>query len=1007
MISELLLLIAIFALCVFLAYEDLRSAFIFLLLVSPLLHKEVFSLVKWDVLPIRIVILAILATSVFKFILWFKKTRDFLKVKKFLLDPMLLVLLALFLIRVISLFNSRNLVSSLLVLTFYATMVFLYILLSYLSERYGVKFVLSLIKFYSLVAFGTAVIASLQFVLDIKYGIIFGALWRIPGKLSRVGSVFWDVNHYGGFISAMIPVVLGLLISAKSKTAKVFYSFMSVFMFLILLLTNSRSAWIGFFVSMTVFVAYILVIRFKARSLLYVLLAVFLLSIPATLGYRNPESLLRQKVDAYFHYRGDSFASHLMLLQGAYEVFEKFPVLGGGYGSFFEHFKDTKVAASYYSRDPAALLVRVPAHSIWGEILSETGFLGMIVFTLFTVILLGTTFYAASESSDRSEKYLLASLGASALSFLVSGIFYSYNAEFFWIILFLSFVISKTVLGKLYDINNLFSYITSRNASFLALIFLIGSLLIFVNLSVNHLIPWDEAIYAKVSKNMVISGNYLTQSWEEGKEWLEKPPFYMWSSALFMKLLGFNSLSVKLPSAIFGFATVVVVYFMGKKMFNAHIGFLSSMILLTTSQYLYYSRVGMLDVTLTFFITISTYFFSLSLDKKDMKLGALAGFFGGLSVMTKGVVGILSLFIILLTFGFFLIRDRREITKKSLTLPCFYLFTFLLAGLPWHLHQYFQFGESFTKTYFGYHVLKRATESVEGKGEPFFWYITVLKTSMRVWFIGLLVSLLALVSSVLLRWKVVGVNLLQKFTNSNFRLVFIWSLFIFLFFSSAVSKLVWYIMPIYPFLAIFTAFGLYTLFEAFLNLLKKGDSKLLRFLFVYLISGLGLLYLFYVRGLVYVSDSTGSKARLVLLKDNLTGIGEPLYYDRIEKPLPLFYSDSEVRAVDYNPLFDRINDADFNEAIVYITSQRRYEKLSSKFSDTVLLGSDGDLVLARVKSRAEVTLEKVSYLRNEIDWIQKKSLEGDPLALSKVKDLPVLKRQLSDLEAEYEKSSKD
>src|SRR3989344_7303201 len=393
--SELFLLIAIFSLCVFLAQEDLRSAFIFLLLVSPLLHKEVFSLVYWDVLPIRLTVLALLFTCLVKFGLWFRKTKDKTTIKKFLADPIFSLLLVLLAVRITSLVNTKNITASLLILSFFITMVFLYGLISYLGQRYGQKFIYTNIKFYSFVAFATSVIALLQFYLDRKYGIIFGALWRIPGKLSRVGSGFWDVNHYAGFISSMIPVVLGLLISAKSKTAKVFYSFMSVFMFLILLLTNSRSAWIGFFVSMTVFVAYILVIRFKARSLLYVLLAVFLLSIPATLGYRNPESLLRQKVDAYFHYRGDSFASHLMLLQGAYEVFEKFPVLGGGYGSFFEHFKDTKVAASYYSRDPAALLVRVPAHSIWGEILSETGFLGMIVFTLFTVILLGTTFYAA------------------------------------------------------------------------------------------------------------------------------------------------------------------------------------------------------------------------------------------------------------------------------------------------------------------------------------------------------------------------------------------------------------------------------------------------------------------------------------------------------------------------------------------------------------------------------------------------------------------------------------
>src|SRR3989344_6694268 len=432
MISELLLLIAIFALCVFLAYEDLRSAFIFLLLVSPLLHKEFFSLVKWDVLPIRIVILAILATSVLKFILWFKKTRDFLKVKKFLLDPMLLVLLALFLIRVISLFNSRNLVSSLLVLTFYATMVFLYILLSYLSERYGVKFVLSLIKFYSLVAFGTAVIASLQFVLDIKYGIIFGALWRIPGKLSRVGSVFWDVKHYAGFISSIIPIFIAYFLISKTRLSKTLYGFIALFMTAILVLTNSRSAWIGFGISLAIIFLHLFVSKFKAQKLVYVVLACLLLSFGLLREYQNRQSPVREKIKSYFHYRGDSFASHFLLLRGSFDIFTKHPIIGGGYGSFYEHFKETYVAPDYYGRDPAALSVRVPAHSIWGEVISETGFLGVVTFTLLVLAILGSIFYASRVSSERSEKILLISLGASVVSFLVSGIFYSYNAEFFY-----------------------------------------------------------------------------------------------------------------------------------------------------------------------------------------------------------------------------------------------------------------------------------------------------------------------------------------------------------------------------------------------------------------------------------------------------------------------------------------------------------------------------------------------------------------------------------------------
>jgi hypothetical protein len=108
MISEIFLVISIFALCAFLAYEDLRSAFIFLLLVSPLLHKEVFSLVRWDLLPIRIVMLAILSVSLIKFASWVFKKWNLKEVLAFVKDPFLISLVFLWVARLVSIVNTKN-----------------------------------------------------------------------------------------------------------------------------------------------------------------------------------------------------------------------------------------------------------------------------------------------------------------------------------------------------------------------------------------------------------------------------------------------------------------------------------------------------------------------------------------------------------------------------------------------------------------------------------------------------------------------------------------------------------------------------------------------------------------------------------------------------------------------------------------------------------------------------------------------------------------------------------
>ncbi|MBI4091336.1 glycosyltransferase family 39 protein [candidate division WWE3 bacterium] len=1006
MISELFLLLAIFSLCVFLAYEDLRSAFIFLLIVSLLLHKEVFSLVRWDVLPIRLAVLALLLTSTFKFFLWFKKKKDVAEIKKYVRDPMFLLLFSLFLIRAISIFNSKNIKASLLLLAFFLTVVFLYIVISYLAERYSDRFVLSALKFYSLVALATAFIALLQFVLDRKYGIIFGALWRIPGRWSRVGSVFWDVNHYAGFISAIIPIMLGLLLLTKSKFSKIFYGCSIVFMTAILLLTNSRSAWIGFAFSSIIIALHLFIAKFGLKRLTIVAFAVAGGLIFLAASYQNKDSVFRQKVKDYFHYRGDSFASHSMLLEGSWAVFEAHPILGGGYGSFFEHFKDTKVAASYYSRDPAALSVRVHPHSIWGEVISETGSLGSVVFVLLVIFLLGTFSFAFSEAADKNTKSLIVCMGAAVAGLRVSGIFYSYNAEFFWLVLFLTFVLAKLYLGRKYSFLNVVSHVSSKNLFWVGLLLIMFSGLVFLNLGSNHLIPWDEAIYAKIAKNMVRSGDFLVLRWQPDKIWYEKPPLYMWLSSITMSLVGFNSWGVKLPSAVFSLGTVLLIFFMGKSMFDSYTGFLGSLILLTTTHYLYYSRIGMLDVTLTFFLTASVFCYFLFRRNRSYKYLIVSGLWAGAAVMTKGIVGFLAVPMIALPELISLYRREIAWERKSVTSYLGFVLAMTSVALWWHLYSYIRFKDEFIESYFGYHVFKRATESIEGKGKPFFWYAEVLRTSMRLWFLPLIGAVAAYASFAVVKlskYKFKNVSL-----NRNVELLLIWSTVIFIFFSASVSKLIWYIIPVYPFVSLIVSHFLFVVFDRLAFRFRKANlNEAKKFLYVLVLSLVGLVYLFYYRHLVYVSDATGPASKLLQKKDILLGQQIPLYYDRIEPPLALFYSDGEVVAVDYNNLVDRIEDANFKEPIVYLTNEKRYQKIAKLFElQTLLLGREGDFVLAEAKSEYELLSERLLLKEAELEWLLKESDKGNPEALKRLFEIPALTLEIQNLKDTIKEKSR-
>jgi 4-amino-4-deoxy-L-arabinose transferase-like glycosyltransferase len=492
-------------------------------------------------------------------------------------------------------------------------------------------------------------------------------------------------------------------------------------------------------------------------------------------------------------------------------------------------------------------------------------------------------------------------------------------------------------------------FISNKHFVFGSLL-LIAMVLIFWGLGKTHLIPWDEAIYAKIAKNMVTGKSYLSQTWWGGLPWFEKPPFYMWSMALFMKILGFTELAARLPSAIFGLGTVILVYLMGVHIFKDKVvGFLSGFALLTTFHFLYYSRASMLDVTSTFFVTLSLYVYFL-VSGNRVKTGkpspkpwqnpwTLAGLSCGFAVLTKGVVGFLPIPIIFLNEiineGYLKEPFSRVRWKNYWTfgLACIAVF------LPWHLIMYVQYGNEFLNNYIGYHVITRATQEIEDKGMPIWWYLEVMKVSMRIWFVVLLAAFPFAVYVGF--WK----------DYKSYRFLVIWSVFVLALFSLAKSKLVWYIMPIYPAVSLMVGYFMYCFWHALEPYVPPVKNKVFGVLAMYGVVCFGLLYLILNKELVYPGDLTGAQAQLLVMSDEVYEVDEKVYVDRIELPLVLFYSEGPFEVVDFGPLKDKLAMAGYAEKIIFITKESRYRAFKVDYKDLELEGEVNEWVLAHLPSK--------------------------------------------------------
>ncbi len=313
---ELIALITIFIGSLFLWWKNDLVAFSVLLVTSLFLHKQLFSFVRWNLLPIRFVMVALLIVLVGKLLLRFVKRQRPLATLSPLGEVLMSLLGALWLVRLVSLFWSLNLVASLTLFAFFTSVVALAL---FIFNRFKdcPDCVLRYIDAYIWLAGLLGLFAIYQAYLYMTTGTIVGALWNVPGKLPRLGSLFWDVNHFGGFLSALLPVLFARILTSKKWYLGVARGCLFILLLALLFLTNSRTAWLSFAMSTLVFSLLLLYKHFGSRGLLLLFSLMLASFIAFGVEYSDKSSPLRYKIKEYFHYRLDSFAAHFMLLEGS------------------------------------------------------------------------------------------------------------------------------------------------------------------------------------------------------------------------------------------------------------------------------------------------------------------------------------------------------------------------------------------------------------------------------------------------------------------------------------------------------------------------------------------------------------------------------------------------------------------------------------------------------------------------------------------------------------------
>ncbi|MDB5114579.1 MAG: glycosyl transferase [Mucilaginibacter sp.] len=348
----------------------------------------------------------------------------------------------------------------------------------------------------------------------------------------------------------------------------------------------------------------------------------------------------------------------------------------------------------------------------------------------------------------------------------------------------------------------------------------------------------DGTLYASIAKTMVQRNNYI-ELFAYDKDWLDKPHFPFWITAVFFKFFGFKTWAYKLPAILFLLLGALYTYLFGKALYNKQIGLWAVLILLTAQHIILSNNDVRAEPYLTGLIIAAVYHFYRA-HARNSYWHLIGGcLFTACAIMTKGLFAVVPIGGAIV--GHFIItREWKQLFNLRWLIAAVLIFIFILPEL-YCLYQQFDLHPE--KPIFDKHNVSGIrfffwdsqfgrflnTGPIKGSGDPLFFVHTTLWAFLP-WSLLLFAAI----------YQFIKKGSKQVQTTEWYCLC--GSLLTFLLFSASKFQLPHYLNIVYPFFAIITAQYLY-------NVQAERSIKAIRViqitLIVLLLLVIGALHYFY------------------------------------------------------------------------------------------------------------------------------------------------------------------
>jgi len=308
----------------------------------------------------------------------------------------------------------------------------------------------------------------------------------------------------------------------------------------------------------------------------------------------------------------------------------------------------------------------------------------------------------------------------------------------------------------------------------------------------------DESRYAEIPREMIASGDWIVPHLN-GLRYFEKPVLGYWLNAISIKMFGENAFAVRFPSAMATGLSAFIIFLLVRRFSNrSFLGAITAVIFLTFFEVYGVGTFNVIDSILALFVTaaMTSFFFAYTDDtsgKKKQGFLLLFGVFCGLAFLTKGF---LAFAVPVLAIVPFTIWERRF--KEFFFISWIPIAGAVLVALPWGFLIYLKEPDFWHFFIWNEHIRRFMSENAQ-HSQSFMYFFLILPAAALPWTF--------LFPAVILGVKKKG------FKNSIVRYAVCWFLLPFLFFSISKGKLLTYILPCFPPLAILISIGLNQYFE--------------------------------------------------------------------------------------------------------------------------------------------------------------------------------------------------